>query len=516
MPVPLPGRLAPYDVALGYHPFVDHRYLHAGQARWMNAVGERPSFWSPNPARAHLMAAHAAVPSGIELRGQTADTSAPFLTAAEPWEHWLVDSALTVIRDAGRYRLWYEAAPPDLFDGLEEGDRAWRGSYGVYLAYAESDDGATWRRPALGLVDWNGSTRNNLVIGRQNAGPGGLVGAGVFLDPTAPASERYKAVFQAHLTDAEAAQAASADPASAQHRPPVGMRLATSPDGLRWHVRPEPLAVYFSDTGNVAEWDPVLGQYVWYARGWCWGRRTIARAATDDLRRCPLPMPFAAQSPVDPATHDIYTNAKTTYPGDPSTHLMFPTLYDRSRDSTRVVAGASADNVEWGWIPGAPCLEPGPAGALDSGCVFAGTGMVELPGDRVAIPYLGYHVGHKHMPAGPTGCIAWATWPRGRLAGLVARAAGEFWTPPLRLHGARLGLNLRTEPGGSVRIGVTDGDFTALDGFTVEHARPIAGDQHAAPVTWGGHERLPVTADRPLALHVRLDRATIFGFEVAA
>ena len=31
------------------------------------------------------------------------------------------------------------------------------------MAYAESDDGITWRKPELGLSEFNGSKRNNLV-----------------------------------------------------------------------------------------------------------------------------------------------------------------------------------------------------------------------------------------------------------------------------------------------------------------------------------------------------------------
>eukprot|EP00966_Prymnesium_polylepis_P115942 2679989-Prymnesium_polylepis.1 len=34
---------------------------------------------------------------------------------------------------------------------------------GEALLYAESDDGITWRKPDLGLIDWKGSKANNLI-----------------------------------------------------------------------------------------------------------------------------------------------------------------------------------------------------------------------------------------------------------------------------------------------------------------------------------------------------------------
>ena len=42
MPTAWPGRAPPYEVAAGYHPFVDYRYVHAGQARWLDADAASP------------------------------------------------------------------------------------------------------------------------------------------------------------------------------------------------------------------------------------------------------------------------------------------------------------------------------------------------------------------------------------------------------------------------------------------------------------------------------------------
>ena len=38
MPSAWPGAAPPFDVAAGYHPSVDYRYVHAGQARSLDMM----------------------------------------------------------------------------------------------------------------------------------------------------------------------------------------------------------------------------------------------------------------------------------------------------------------------------------------------------------------------------------------------------------------------------------------------------------------------------------------------
>ena len=62
MPTAWPGRAPPYEVAAGYHPFVDYRYVHAGRARWLDADGREPGAWEPIPGSSWLTPAHAVDP----------------------------------------------------------------------------------------------------------------------------------------------------------------------------------------------------------------------------------------------------------------------------------------------------------------------------------------------------------------------------------------------------------------------------------------------------------------------
>ena len=96
MPSSWPGAAPPFDVAAGYHPFVDYRYVHAGRARWLDAAGHEPDFWDPAAGNSWLSPGHLAVPKEIRLELQPAAKSEPFIVGDKPWEYWLVDSVDTV------------------------------------------------------------------------------------------------------------------------------------------------------------------------------------------------------------------------------------------------------------------------------------------------------------------------------------------------------------------------------------------------------------------------------------
>ena len=165
-----------------------------------------------------------------------------------------------LFKDGDRFRAWYRCIP---HADNNKTDRA-------CTAYAESSDGITWHKPELGLIDFQGSTANNLVLDDPD-----LVNFSPFLDPAAPAQERYKGI--------------------GRHG---AIYTATSPDGLHWRKNPEPVQTEGPfDSHNIAFRDPWTGQYVMYTRGirrdgelghgatraFKEGVRWIRRATSDDF-----------------------------------------------------------------------------------------------------------------------------------------------------------------------------------------------------------------------------------------
>ena len=118
-------------------------------------------------------------PRGLKLSIEQAKKSDEFLKKERPWELNSNMRLITLLQEDGRLRLWYSL---NRISAIGEG----------CVCYAESEDGYNWERPNLGLVEYEGSTDNNIVVdGSKNCLHS------LFVDPVAPPEERYKAVTPA-------------------------------------------------------------------------------------------------------------------------------------------------------------------------------------------------------------------------------------------------------------------------------------------------------------------------------
>lgn len=117
----------------------------------------------------------------------------------------------SIIKDEDKYRMWYVA-----FDDVGKGAVAserWR------AAYAESSDGVTWVKPELGLVEFCGNKKNNLV---DVGGSWGFVNLKVIKDEADPdETRRYKMATHVYF----------------RHHTRLGTLLPfVSADGLKWRA----------------------------------------------------------------------------------------------------------------------------------------------------------------------------------------------------------------------------------------------------------------------------------------
>lgn len=104
--------------------------------------------------------------------------------AAGSNDAWAVQFYGSVIRVEGKFRMWYVSVGDDRLDPKTPRSFAWR------VAYAESEDGVNWKKPQLGLVEYNGSRKNNLVKLEPRLG---VVNVKVLHDPDdSDPSRRYK------------------------------------------------------------------------------------------------------------------------------------------------------------------------------------------------------------------------------------------------------------------------------------------------------------------------------------
>ncbi len=507
MRTPYHGALEPFHLRSNTIMFHDWRYVYHGSPGWRTEDGRSLGLWS-SEAVPQLRWCGADIPKGIRLRAAKGVKSGPIIVPDRPWEGIIF--APSLIRAEGRYRLWYEVVSPEQ---IEEGNPG----HANHLCYAESHDGIEWGKPSLGIVDYGGSTENNIVYGGSST-PWGYHGGCVFLDPKGPREERYKAIHLGFLPDEEydriREQFPEADPLSERRGRHSVVFGATSPDGLHWGSLRDPLLLQSSDTQNTAYFDEFLGKYVAYLRTWVIQRRSVGRAESQDFRRFDLPetvlWPGQGVGPSDL----WYSNAKTVYPGAPDYHLMFPKRWKVSEDRFYVHLATSPDGIMWGMPPESEVLTPGEGDDWDAGGVDVGCGMVEMGDDRVGVPFVGYRIPHKYTRSVPLGKIGLASWEKGRLVALEAEEEGEFRTMYVTFKGDSLRINVRTTAVGEVRVGVLGPKGKAIEGRDCVDCDPMTGNFLDRPVTWQGEAGILAPPGQQVAFRFRMRQAEIFSLSV--
>ena len=118
----------------------------------------------------------------------------------------------SVFQDGDLYRMYYKGWQ------LTVTSKKLNQPHSLVTCYAESRDGIHWKKPELGLIDFNGSKQNNIVlasakIGKVNADAGHIA---MFKDdnPRCATDARYKAIIRSPS--------------------PLGLLPFKSPDGLHW------------------------------------------------------------------------------------------------------------------------------------------------------------------------------------------------------------------------------------------------------------------------------------------
>lgn len=462
------------------------------------------------------------IPRGIHLQAQPPAEKIPIPKG----------QYIPMVFDRGVYKTWY--AVSDASPSAETKHNT------LYLGYAESHDGVAWSTPVVGLYEYKGSKDNNIVFRDiDNDYVRGWDGFVIFVDAFNDPAERYKMVFRAVITP-EAREKYIAqypdqvDPISVRYgKDGYAICGAVSPDGLHWRNLPEPMLMAYSDTQLSAYYDAKRGENILYYRDWqvdhqgpsgvfplAYGRRAIARATSKDFRHWYhsgiLLVPGADMAP----SHHWYGPNKTTLPGLPDQHVMFPFLYKMEDDTMDTHLFSSPDGWVFTEVPGSPVLTHGAPGAPD-GCMVVPAGhMLTLPDGRWALPYSGNPIPHKYPrnPAakrelyhGLEGASYYAVWPKGRLVALECPEEGEFATNIVWPAGTKMFLNAVVSPTGYIRAGLTGGGD--IPGHGLADCDPIiALDNIAIPVTWKGDADMGEQKD-PILIRFQLRQAKLFGVE---
>ena len=392
-----------------------------------------------------------------------------------PWEGSKLGH-VSILRDGDLYRMYYRGHHDPGYSWSEE----------ICTCYAESPNGIDWSKPDLRIVEWEGSTNNNIVTRGQH---GAYLAPFRDERPGVPAEQRYK---------------------SLAGNPPFAM---VSPDGIAWSpLQDEP--VMEKPRFGIALWDPRREEFLAYVRAWRPHRgerlRSIALAVSSDFVNWSQPelLDFGDA----PGAH-LYWNMALPYFRARHFYLGFPMRLreytdeqtGEKRDWTDAVFAVSRDGLHFHLSPEA-FVRPG----------------LDVNNWQPHVNMMAYGI----VPTSPQELSLYLTNAAGgvrRLQRLTLRtdgfvslrarySGGELTTRPLVFAGEDLWLNVSTSAVGSLRVELQHEDGTAIPGFALDDCRPLTGDAIAHRIEWTSGADVAQHVGTPARLRFVMHDADLYSF----
>jgi len=460
------------------------------------------------------------------------------ITCDAPWEAG-GPGYPTVFFDNGRYRLYYRTSAGATGDS----DAC------QCTCYAESADGIRWHKPELGLFEFAGSKKNNILwrgVMSHNFTP--------FCDtnPACPPHQRYKAVGGCKAEWGG-----------------EGLIAVVSDDGIHWRrLDDKCLALDGNfDSQNLIFWDAAGRIYCAYWRDHRVADPTVPNGR--DVRTATSPDflhwsgsrwldydPNRSGSPErdqtdDPSGdhHQFYTNGILPYARAPHLLLGFPQRYvDRGwtvstdslpeREARRRHAGqgigggrptregtvvtdvlfmASRDGERFFVWPEA-FVRPGiqRPGSWYYGGAWYTWGLVETASALGGAPdELSFYIQEGVSRDGSGRLRRHSLRLDGFGSVYAPLPGGTMTTRPLTFAGRRLEINFSTSAGGRLRVEIQGQDGRSFPGFALDDCHLQYGDQLDRIVSWNGGDDVGALAGRPVRLRIELKDADLFGFRFA-
>lgn len=333
--------------------------------------------------------------------------------------------------------------------------RLWYSCLGGALCYAESEDGCDWRKPDLHLRDFDGSTANNI------ASDNGWPCCCWFEDAGAAAEQRYKTI------------------------------------GLE--------ASWIDKDGNDVT-EKIVQDAMTHRMGEEGEDGSEGFGIRSDMVGYVSPDRFRWRKLEIPSLMDIFSDSQAVVWYDPGTRL-YRGYFRTTWVGKRAVGYAETEDFEHWPLPEVvfhALPQDGPDG--DWGLMYMST--LHCHNDEPFKAPSGHHAS----------CYRLARWKPHRLVGISAADEGRFTLKSLDCRGGDLKLNYRTEPGGWVRVELTDresgyppNEVPSLLGYSFADCDPMQGDEIERTVTWKGSSAFPALPDKKVVIRIRMARATVFA-----
>jgi hypothetical protein len=433
--------------------------------------------------------------SGITWQVHQPEKSAsnPILVPAPPLENTVLSYG-SVMRDpSGGFRMWY--------------------TNNIGISYAESPDGIVWKRPSVGLTI---DGRQTNVLTRGHRGRSDTLT--VFMNPDMSDPQRK------YLAYAQEYRYPDKDGIRETRR--EGIYLRTSPDGIHWTERPDPVMYSVwrnpqdQQTGDNAElgdvhhisWDPVLRRFMGHIKIAMDSVRMRGLVESEDGIHWSQPELILKADGQDRPGDQIYSMIAFPYE---SVWLAFIGLYHKGTDERMDIQLASSrDGRHWHRPLRSTFLPNGPEGSFDWGVMHMMANAPLRANGRLCIYYDGSSARHnvKLRDVKIQGIGLATLRPDGFVSVDAGVEGGTLTTRPLTFSGRDLRINAAIRPGGEIRVAVLDHESKPIDGY---EAILSQGDGLEFPVNWRTRQNLEFArVQGNIRLEFRLKNASLYCFSI--
>jgi hypothetical protein len=425
----------------------------------------------------------------VEFVLQRPEPKEMILSTGEFWEG-NVSAYFTFLQDGNEYRAYYRGAHYDTVKKVM--------THREVTCVAVSKDGIHWKKPKLGIVDFEGSRANNIVwdgIGTHCFAP--------FVDsnPDCKPAEKYKALSRGRYVKG------SFDTPERQ-KGIVGLYTFASADGLHWkQTSSQPVITKGAfDSQNLGFWDVNRSKYVCYSRLFIDGVRSIQFCESSDFVNWTDPVKLKY---VDSPNEHLYTNAVAPYARNPKIYIGLPTRYLPANSRVEPLFMFSRDGLTFQRWSTAIIPESAPADRAGNRSNYAATGVLQLPDDPA-------HMSIYGTEAYYTGLDSRVRRFEYRTDGFVALQAkqAEIVTYPVVIGGQAIFINARTKKGGSIVVSLLDTAGKAIPGYTAKDAIAFSNNQIAAEIKWRDGRSLEALVGKAVKLQISMTGAELFSLQV--
>lgn len=394
------------------------------------------------------------------------------LVTDKPWEG-NTSAYYSIFQDGDLYRMYYR--------GSHWNTETKKATHPEVVCYAESTDGITWKKPELGLFEFDGSKANNIVwdgIGTHCFTP--------FLDanPNCPPSAKYKAISRGRPQGKK------------------GLYVFQSADAIHWSLmHDEPVITQGAfDSQNLAFWDPELKKYRCYYRDFR-KIRDIKWCVSDDF--ITWSAPAFLEYPQQKLEH-LYTNAIRNDPRAPHILIGFPTRYlpDQGQRVEPTFMSSRDGHTFHRWLePVVP--ESAPEDRTGNRSNYMTWGLLEIP-DK---PQEWSVYATEAYYTGPDSRVRRFTYRKDGYVAITGQQKGTLTTKSFTYDGSNLSLNANVAKGGRVVV-----EMLTKSG-PVWVSDPVTGDSLDHRVTWPAISPIQKYAGKPVQLRFHLKDASLYSFQ---